>query len=212
MSSLHIQPWGVLLISMANNMTYENKGDIHLHHSTTPRRGPFARSPSLSLPLQHGSGMGSRSLHQGQICLWWFGYQGCVQPLPLHFPSQFRAYSKINCVDRHSGSWHHLSTFGSILVRCRYGTMMKGTINWIVIKSLINRIIPWLHYLIVHSVFLEGIINNAADCFSFSGDQISMILGFRGYKNLMLWISSRPAISPEGCSMQQPRNKTDQLD
>lgn len=30
MSQLHVQPWGVLLISMTTNMTYESRGDIHL--------------------------------------------------------------------------------------------------------------------------------------------------------------------------------------
>ena len=44
MSQSHVQPWGVLLISMANNMTYESKGDIHLPPFLPP-------SPSVSLPL-----------------------------------------------------------------------------------------------------------------------------------------------------------------
>lgn len=42
MSEQHVQPWGVLLVSMANNMTYENRGDIQPH---PPPPQPFCTLP-----------------------------------------------------------------------------------------------------------------------------------------------------------------------
>lgn len=59
--------------------------------------------------------MGNRSLYQGQICLQWFGYQRRVQSLPLQFPSQCWAWSKINYTDIHRESWHLLSRSDSPL-------------------------------------------------------------------------------------------------
>ncbi len=74
--------------------------------------------PPLFLPrpwYHQLSGMGSRSLHQGHICLWWFGYHGHAQSLALQFLSQRCVWSKINYTDRHSESCNHPSRFDSPL-------------------------------------------------------------------------------------------------
>lgn len=52
MSQLQVQPWGILLIYVANNMTYENKGDIQ---SPLPVSSPVSTG-SMAL-VRHGINM-----------------------------------------------------------------------------------------------------------------------------------------------------------
>lgn len=147
MARLHVQPWGVPYISMANNMTYESKGDIQPPPPPVPPPPPLF----LSLPLHHGSQMGNRSLCQGQICLWWFGYQERAQSLPLQFPSQRDLWLKINYTDRYGESFVTIwFTSQSMLW---WVIMMKCTINcyihyWIIKK----RFTLWWYYHTAHSV------------------------------------------------------------
>lgn len=128
-----VQPWGVLLISMANNMTYESAGDIQ-----PPRAPP---------PLHHGSEMGNRSLHQGQICLPWFGYSGgagwgvgggwVVLCRRLYsFTSQRRVRSEINYTDRYVESFFTLWFPAKSVLSCGMvmGHAINDSIDWVVKK------------------------------------------------------------------------------
>lgn len=76
---------------------------------------PLACFHPLHPPSNRCFEMGNRSLYQGQICLQWFGYQRRVQSLPLQFPSQCWAWSKINYTDIARKSWHLLSRCDSPL-------------------------------------------------------------------------------------------------